>query len=86
MAGETDELTERNSAADWGARVVAGPNETTQEDVDRRPAAGFDDREIFEATVWLAFRIAFSTVNDALGVGPDRQLVAAVPWRRSATR
>ena len=38
-----------------------------------------DDREIFEATVFIAFRLAFSTVNDALGAAPDAQLAAAVP-------
>jgi hypothetical protein len=38
--------------------------------------AGFDEREIFEATAWIGFRIALSTVNDALGCGPDADLVA----------
>ena len=80
VTGETEELTPREQAlADWARRVVKGPNETTDADVERLRAVGLDDREIFEATVWIAFRLAFSTVNDALGVGPDRQLVASVP-------
>ena len=37
--------------------------------------------EIFEATAFVAFRLAFSTVNDALGAQPDWQLVAAAPQR-----
>jgi hypothetical protein len=42
-------------------------------------AAGLSDREIFEATVYVAFRLAFSTVNDALGARPDQRLVASAP-------
>ena len=34
------------------------------------------DREIFEATPFVAFRVAFSTVNDALGAAPEHQLAA----------
>ena len=37
------------------------------------------DREILEATLFVAFRQAFSTVNDALGVNPDRELAGQVP-------
>jgi len=42
-------------------------------------AADFDDREIFEATLLLSLRLAFSTVNDSLGAEPDRQLADGVP-------
>jgi hypothetical protein len=41
--------------------------------------AGLGDREIFEATTFIALRLAFSTVNDALGAAPDRQLSDAAP-------
>ena len=41
--------------------------------------AGLADREIFEATAYVAFRLAFSTVNDALGAQPDEELVAEAP-------
>jgi alkylhydroperoxidase family enzyme len=40
---------------------------------------GFTDREIFDATAWIAVRLAFSTVNDALGAPPDPQLVERCP-------
>jgi hypothetical protein len=45
------------------------------------------EREIFEATVFVALRLAFSTVNDALGVRPDWQVADAVPpeVRRAVT-
>ena len=42
-------------------------------------AEGFDDSQIFAITVYSAMRIAFSTVNDALGARPDRHLGAEVP-------
>jgi hypothetical protein len=42
-------------------------------------SAGLDDRTIFEATAFIAFRLAFSTVNDALGANPDWQLVGTAP-------
>lgn len=78
--GETGALTGREAALSrWANLVATDPNATTQEDVDDLRAAGFGDREIFEATVWIAFRIAFATVNDALGVQPDARVAAAVP-------
>jgi len=42
-------------------------------------AEGFDNAQIFAITVFAALRIAFATVNDALGALPDRQLGAEVP-------
>jgi uncharacterized peroxidase-related enzyme len=75
-----DELSAREAAlCDWCRAVVGGPMTTTPEQVDALRAAGFDDREIFEATLLLSLRLAFSTVNDALGAQPDRQLADAVP-------
>ena len=40
---------------------------------------GLGDPEIFEATAFVAFRLAFSTVNGALGAAPDKQLADAAP-------
>jgi hypothetical protein len=64
---------------------------TAREDVERLRELGLDDREIFEATAWVALRVAFATVNDALGAAPDPELAdetpepvrAAVSWGRS---
>ena len=81
LAGEpAPGLSERESAlATWARQVVRDPNATTEADVARLRKVGLDDRAIFEATAFVAFRLAFSTVNDALGAAPDRQLAEAVP-------
>lgn len=81
IAGDVPgELSEREAAlCAWCRAVVRDPMATTREQVDALRAAGFDDREIFEATLLLSLRLAFSTVNDSLGAQPDRQLADAVP-------
>jgi uncharacterized peroxidase-related enzyme len=77
---ETAELTLREKAlAVWAGQVVRAPNAIQAADVDRLRAAGLTDGEIFDATVLVAFRLAFSTVNDALGACPDQQLAAGAP-------
>ncbi len=74
------DISEREQAlAGWARRVVTDPNGTAPDDIARLRDRGITDREIFEATVWVAFRIAFSTVNDALGAAPDPELIAATP-------
>ena len=65
--------------ADWARRVTDDPNATTAADLDELRAAGYDDRQIAAITLFLGLRIAFSTVNDALGSQPDRQLAEGVP-------
>jgi alkylhydroperoxidase family enzyme len=73
-------LSERDAAlVDWARQVVRDPNATTQADVDRLRELGFGDQEIFEATAFVGFRLAFSTINDALGTAPDQQLADRVP-------
>lgn len=73
-------LSDRESAlAAWTRSVVRDPSATTHEEVERLRAAGFSDRDIAEVTMLVAFRIAFSTVNAALGAAPDRQLADRVP-------
>ncbi len=69
---------ERTLAA-WARQLVRDPNGTTADDVDALRRAGFDDRAILGLTAYIAARIAFSTVNDALGAVPDAQLRAAAP-------
>jgi uncharacterized peroxidase-related enzyme len=63
----------------WAAQVVRDPNGGSASQVESLRKAGLSDREIFEATVHVALRLAFSTVNDALGARPDPELVAAAP-------
>ena len=65
--------------------MVKDPNGTSRADVEALRCAGLSDDEIFEATAFVAMRLAFSTVNDALGVAPDAELVErAQPQVRAA--
>jgi uncharacterized peroxidase-related enzyme len=74
------ELSERESAlAAWARQLVRDPNAATDGDVARLREVGLGEREIFEATAFIAFRLAFSTVNGALGAAPDKQLADAAP-------
>lgn len=63
----------------WAGQVVRDPNGASASQVESLRRAGLSDREIFEATVQVALRLAFSAVNDALGAQPDPELVAAAP-------
>jgi uncharacterized peroxidase-related enzyme len=73
-------MTARDRAlAAWARKAVRSPATTTPEDVQELRAAGLSEQEIFEATAFVAFRLAFSLVNDALGVSPDRQFADAAP-------
>jgi uncharacterized peroxidase-related enzyme len=82
---------ERVMAA-WARKVVRDPNATTSADLQGLREAGFDDAQIFAMTVFVALRLAFSSVNDALGATPDARLrqdapapvVAAVDFGRPA--
>lgn len=83
---EADALQARDRAlASWARQVVDDPNTTTAADVDALRAAGLSDRDIFEATVFIAFRQAFSTVNDALGIQPDWELTEQAPAEVTAS-
>jgi uncharacterized peroxidase-related enzyme len=65
--------------ARWARQLSRDPSSTTAGDVRALRAAGFEDAQIFAITVFVALRIAFSTVNDALGARPDQQLGAEAP-------
>jgi alkylhydroperoxidase family enzyme len=80
LRGDDQELDESERAlARWARQVTRDPNATTAADVQALRDAGFDDQQIFAITVFVAVRIAFSTVNDALGARPDRQLGDTAP-------
>jgi alkylhydroperoxidase family enzyme len=85
---EAEGLSAREGAKTrWSEQMVRYPNGATFKQIGDLKAAGLADREVFEATVYIAFRLAFSTVNDALGAQPDSLLVAETPpdVRASAT-
>lgn len=65
--------------ARWARRVVRDPTRTSAADVEELREAGFDDTQIFAITVFVGLRLAFSTVNAALGAEPDAELAASAP-------
>lgn len=70
---------QERALAHWARQVTRDPNATTPDDVQALRDAGFDDRQVFAITLFVALRLAFSTVNDALGARPDRELEETVP-------
>jgi uncharacterized peroxidase-related enzyme len=80
LTGADTGLSPREQAmASWARRVVADPNGTAAANVESLRVAGLDDPTIFAVTVFVALRLAFSTVNDALGAAPDAELWARTP-------
>lgn len=80
VAGGLEGLNERARALTvWARQVVVDPNATSPGDVQSLRDVGLSDRAIFEATAHIAFRLAFSTVNDALAAAPDAQVAEAAP-------
>jgi alkylhydroperoxidase family enzyme len=65
--------------AGWARRVARDPNGTGPDDVRALRDAGFDDAQILALTVYAAGRVAFSTVNGALGAHPDVQYRETAP-------
>jgi alkylhydroperoxidase family enzyme len=93
LAGEVDDETAatvltgddtgldpgEQALARWARAVARDPNATTPDEVQALRDAGFDDAQIFAVTAYVAGRVAFSTVNDALGARPDAELLARTP-------
>lgn len=78
--GDADGLDRADKAlAQWARLVAREPNAITADDVQALRDVGFDDKQIFAITAFVAFRLAFSTVNDALGAAPDHELGTAAP-------
>jgi uncharacterized peroxidase-related enzyme len=80
LVGVDDGLsTSERAMAGWARKVARDPNGTTSADVQELRAAGFSDSQIFTITAFVALRLAFSTVNDALGLRPDAALRSTAP-------
>ena len=80
LSGSDAGLSDRERAlATWTRQVASGAGRTTAADVEALRDAGWSDDEIFRATAFLALRMAFSTVNAALGASPDAELAALAP-------
>ena len=88
LRGDDSALTEAERAmAAWARRVARDPNGTSTKDVQELRDAGFSDADIFAMTVYIALRVALSTVNDALGAHPDAEYrtLAPAPVRDAVT-
>jgi alkylhydroperoxidase family enzyme len=80
LSGDDSGLNPAERAlAAWARQLARDANRTDVGDVEALRVAGYDDGQIVAITVFVALRIAFSTVNDALGALPDRELAAAAP-------
>jgi alkylhydroperoxidase family enzyme len=79
QGGDHGLTSEEHAMADWARKVARDPNSTDGADVAALRAAGFSDAQIFAITAYVALRLAFSTVNDALGVLPDAGARATTP-------
>ncbi len=80
IRGGDEGLDEAERAlARWARLVASNPNAIAPDDVEALRDGGFDDAQIFAITTFVALRLAFSTVNDALGTRPDRELGASTP-------
>lgn len=79
LTGDDAGLTDQEEAmAAWARKVARDPNATTLADIQALRDAGLDDGQIFAITTFVALRLAFSTVNDALGAQPDAQLAESL--------
>jgi alkylhydroperoxidase family enzyme len=80
LRGDDGELPVADRAlASWARTVARDPNGASGADVRQLRDAGFTDPQIFSITAYVALRIAFSTVNDALGARPDAALTVSTP-------
>jgi uncharacterized peroxidase-related enzyme len=77
--GDQNLGTAEQALAQWARAVAADPNAITAADLQRLRDAGFDEEQIFAITTFVALRLAFSSINDALGARPDRQLGSSTP-------
>ena len=79
LTGDDDALDDRERALTrWARQVARDPNGTTATDVEALRDVGYDDGQVQAITTFVALRLAFSTVNDALGAVPDDELSASV--------
>lgn len=76
---DTGLTDQEESMASWARKIVKDPNATTSADVQKLRDTGLTDSQIFAITAFVALRLAFSTINDALGASPDTELVESLP-------
>ena len=80
LRGADDRLDPAEQAlARWARTMTRQPSSTEAKDLQPLRDAGYDDAQIFAITVFVALRLAFAFVNDALGARPDAELFAIAP-------
>ncbi|MGH3154789.1 MAG: carboxymuconolactone decarboxylase family protein [Streptosporangiaceae bacterium] len=80
LNGSDAALTDQEKAmAAWARKVARDPNATTPADIQALRDSGLTDGQVFAITAFVALRLAFSTINDALGAQPDAQLTQSLP-------
>jgi len=80
LRGDDSRLDPAEQAlARWARKVTGDANATSAADVQELTAAGFSPAQILGITTFVGLRMAFSTVNDALGARPDGELAASAP-------
>ena len=80
IKGDDGGLAPAERALAWWARLLAtDPNAITANEVELLRASGLDEGQILAITTFVALRLAFSTVNDALGARPDHELGTSTP-------
>lgn len=79
LRGSDDLLDDRGRAVvTWARKVASEPRSATAADLDQLVAVGFDSAQILRLTLFISLRIAFATVNGALGAQPDQGYVDLV--------
>lgn len=69
-------MSARDTAlARWARKVAGDPASTSEADIRELRDLGLTDAEIHAITIYIGARVAFSVVNDALGVPLDRRVV-----------
>lgn len=79
VRGSDELLDDRGRAvAAWARKVASEPRSATAADLDQLIAVGFDGAQILRLTLFISLRIAFVTVNGALGAQPEQEYVDLV--------
>jgi SAM-dependent methyltransferase/alkylhydroperoxidase family enzyme len=80
LGGDVEALgPEERALARWARLMATDPNAVVEEDVQSLRDLGFEDAQILALSIYVGLRLAFSTVNDALGAAPDEQLAQSLP-------
>ena len=80
LSGSDAGLTDQEKAmAAWARKMTRDPNATTATDIQALRDCGLDDGQIFAITAFVALRLAYAAINDALGAQPDLQLLQSLP-------